>query len=91
MATQNRKGKHMKTYKSGGHLDVVAESMKEAAQIFADRKARKAYGKGGYARTCNLGSWSPDNSFGEFSAFIGRSTGRSETMGGNVNFTVYAS
>ena len=79
----------MKTYSSNGHRDVVAESMKEAAQIFADRKARKAYGKGGYARTCTLGSWSQDNSFGEFSAFIGYPSGRYETTGGNVYFTVY--
>jgi hypothetical protein len=80
----------MNTYKSNGHRDVTAESMKEAAQIFADRKARKAYGKGGYARTCTLGSWSQDNSLGEFSAFIGYSTGRNETTGGNAYFTVYS-
>jgi hypothetical protein len=80
----------MKAYKSNGHRDVVAESMKEAAQIFADRKARKAYGKGGYARTCELGSWAQDNSFGEFSAFIGYSTGPHETTGKNVDFTVYS-
>jgi hypothetical protein len=80
----------MKTYSSKGHRDVVAESMKEAAQIFADRKARKTYGKGGYARTCTLGSWSQDNSVGEFSAFLGYSTGRNETTGGNAYFTVYS-
>jgi hypothetical protein len=80
----------MNTYKSNGHRDVVAGSMKEAAQIFADRKARKAYGKGGYTRTLMIVSWSQDNSLGEFSAFIGHSTGRNETTGGNVYFTVYS-
>jgi hypothetical protein len=80
----------MNTYRSPGHRDVTAADMKEAAEIFAARKARAAYGRAGYARTCNLESWSQDGTLGEFNAFIGVTTGQHETTGSNVFFTVYA-
>jgi hypothetical protein len=79
----------MNTYRSPGHRDVTAADMKEAAEIFAARKARAAYGRAGYARTCNLESWSQDGTLGEFNAFIGYRSAPNETTGGNVRFTVY--
>jgi hypothetical protein len=79
----------MSTYLSPGHKSIAADSMQEAAQIFADRKARKIFGKSGYCRTCLLGSWSQNGEMGEFSAFIGYSTGANETAGINVNFSVF--
>jgi hypothetical protein len=63
--------------------------MSSAAEVFANRAAREKFGRSGYCRTCALQSWSQDNTLGEFSAFIGYSTGRDETTGHNVNFTVY--
>jgi len=81
--------KNMNTYRSPGFRNVTASSMSEAAEIFAARAARSAYGRNGYARTCTLGSWSQDGSLGEYSAFIGYSSGRNETTGHNTNFTVY--
>lgn len=78
----------MKNYYSNGHKDVLAESMKEAANIFANRKARAIFGRWAYARTCETESWSQDNSLGEFNAFIGYQTGAGETTGKNVRFTV---
>lgn len=64
--------------------------MAEAAQIFANRAARRYYGRRAYARTCNCTAWSQDNTLREFSAFIGYSTGQNETTGSNVTFTVFA-
>lgn len=81
----------MSTYTCESHRPVAAQDMREAAEIFAGRKARKAYGRGGYARTCSLESWSrDDHTVGEYNAFIGYRTGRNETTGRNVRFTVYA-
>jgi hypothetical protein len=79
----------MNTYTSHGHRPYMAESMSDAAERFASIKARKRYGKRGYCRTCTIQSWSQDNTLGEYSSFIGYSTGRNETTGCNVNFTVY--
>jgi hypothetical protein len=79
----------MNKYITNGRRPVVAETMSDAAQIFANRAARDKFGRSGYCRTCTLGSWNQDNTIGEFSAFIGYSTGRNETTGHNVNFTVY--
>lgn len=83
----------MKTFHYTGHRSIVAddeiENMKDAAEVFAGRKARAAFGRKGYARTCNLESWSQDGAFGEFNAFIGYRTGQHETTGYNVRFTVH--
>jgi hypothetical protein len=84
----------MKKYTTSGCRAVTAENMSEAAEIFADRMARKKYGKTGYARTCNLESWSQDQTLGEYSAFIGYTPAgkhnRGTTVGGNIRFSVYA-
>jgi len=79
----------MTKYTCNGFQSVTAETMSEAANIFANRAARRKYGKSGYARTCNLGAYAQDGSLAEFSAFIGYTTGRNETTGHNINFTVY--
>jgi hypothetical protein len=65
------------------------ESMTDAAEIFAARKARAFFGRSGYVRTCTLESYSQDGQLGEYNAFVGYSTG-SETTGRNVRFTVRA-
>ena len=72
-----------------GFRAVRAESLSEAAEIFASRMARRAYGRNGYVRTCNQGSYAQDMSLAEYFAFIGYSTGCDETTGHNVNFTVF--
>ena len=78
----------MTTFTTSGHRPIKAESMKDAAEHFAGIKARARYGRRGYCRTCTISSWSQDNTIGEYSAFIGYSTGSNETTGANVNFTV---
>jgi hypothetical protein len=79
----------MNPYTSNGHKTVCAESMQEAALIFAKRKARKAYGRHGDVRICRMGLHSQDMRLTEFSAFIGTTRGN-ETTGHDVSFTVYS-
>jgi hypothetical protein len=64
--------------------------MKAAAEIFATRAARRKYGRSAYCRTCVQQSHAQNGSFAEYSAFIGYTTGRNETTGSNIQFTVYA-
>lgn len=80
---------HMNKYTCSGFNSVEAETMSEAAKIFATRAARRRYGRSAYCRTCTQQSYAQDMSLAEYSAFIGYSTGRNETSGGNVNFTVF--
>jgi hypothetical protein len=72
-----------------GFRPVRAGSIREAAQLFADRAARRQFGRAGYAGTCTMGSYTENGETAEFSAFIGRLTGRRETTGHNYNFTVH--
>ena len=80
----------MNKYLCSGYRPVMAESMNEAAEIFAGRMARALYGRKGYARTCTKNSWSQDGTLGEYNAFIGYSTGQNETTGSNTYFSVRA-
>lgn len=85
----------MKTYTTNGMRAVSAESMGEAAGIFAGRKARREFGKSGYCRTVRQDAWAEDGSLAEFEAFIGYTPAgkhnRGSTVGRNVRFTVYCS
>ena len=56
----------MSKYITNGRRSVVAESMTEAASIFANRAARDKFGRSGYSRTCHISSWSQDYTLGEF-------------------------
>ena len=77
-------------FKCNGYPDVVAESMSEAARIFAARAGRREFGNRAGVRTCVRQSYAQDGSLAEYSAFIGLTRG-SETTGRNINFTVFAS
>lgn len=78
----------MNTYTCTGFNRVKAESMREAAGVFASRAARRQYGRNGYCRTCTQGDYAENGSLAEYSAFIGYTTGLHETTGHNINFTV---
>jgi len=82
----------MKKYITTGCQAVRAESMSEAAEIFAARIARKEFGKSGYFLICNLESWSLDHSLGEYNAFIGYTPAgkhnQGQTVGNNIRFSV---
>jgi hypothetical protein len=75
-------------YRCNGYRSVRAEGIAAAAEIFAKRAARRAFGRRGYVRTMIEDSYVPNLSIVEFAAFIGYSTGRNETTGHNVRFTV---
>ncbi len=72
-----------------GLRNVVADDIKQAADVFSKRIAKKKFGRTAYARTLNVTSWTADYETVEFNAFVGVSTGRNETTGSNVVFTVH--
>lgn len=76
-------------YTCENHRPVThAESMRDAAEIIAARKARAQFGRRAYVRTLHLESWSQDNAVGEWTAFIGVPSVLGGTVGRNVRFTV---
>ena len=80
----------MTTYRTGRCRPINADSAREAAEVFAGRLARRAYGRRGYARTLNCTAWSQDNTITEWQAFIGYRSGPSETTGSNEYFTIHS-
>ena len=60
--------------------------------IFAERAARKQYGKSGYCRRYTQVAYSTDGTFAVYSVFISytRRGQRNETAGHNQTFVVYA-
>ena len=78
----------MNTFTCSGFQNVKAETINEAAEIFAKRAARKKYGIRGYCRTIREDAYAQDGRLSEFSAFIGYKTGQNETSGNNISFTV---
>lgn len=78
----------MNLYACSGFKSVRADSIRDAAEIFARRAARRAFGRRGIVRTMVEDSYTRNLSIVEFAAFIGYSTGRNETTGHNIRFTV---
>ena len=78
----------MSLYHCNGFRSVRAEGILDAAEVFAKRAARRAFGRRGIVRTLNEESWTKDFSLIEFSAFIGYASGHNQTTGHNVRFTV---
>lgn len=63
----------MPRFTSDGLAPVQAKSAEEAAEIFANRLARREFGRRGYCRTLRLDSWTRDGTLHVFEAFIGKS------------------
>jgi hypothetical protein len=78
-------------YISPGFRSVKACSIRAAAVIFAERAARKQFGKSGYCQTCTQLAHSKDGRSAEYSVFISRTLRgqRNETVGHNQSFVVY--
>ena len=74
-------------YKTNGCNAVNANSMKEAAEIFAYRFARRTYGKNADVRTLNQNCYSVNGKTAEYNAFIGI-TKANETTGNNIHFVI---
>jgi len=75
-------------YRCSGFRSVRALGIRDAAEVFARRAARRAFGRRGIVRTMVEDSYTRNLSIVEFAAFIGYPTGRNETTGHNVRFTV---
>ena len=78
----------MTLFRCNGFRSVRALGIRDAAEIFAKRSARRAFGRRGIVRTMVEDSYTRNLSIVEFAAFIGYPTGRNETTGHNVRFTV---
>ena len=78
----------MTLFRCSGFRSVRSDSIRDAAEVFARRAARRAFGKRGIVRTLVEDSYTRNLSIVEFAAFIGYPTGRNETTGHNVRFTV---
>ena len=78
----------MTLFHSSGFRSVRAAGILDAAEVFARRAARRAFGRRGIVRVLREDSYAPDYSLIEFEAFIGYPSGRNETTGRNVRFTV---
>lgn len=75
-------------YRCSGFRPVRASGIFDAAEVFAKRAARRAFGRRGIVRTLVEDSYATDYSLIEFSAFVGYPSGPNETTGHNVRFTV---
>jgi hypothetical protein len=75
-------------FRCNGFRSVRSDSIRDAAEVFARRAARRAFGKRGLVRTLVEDSYTRNLSIVEFAAFIGYPTGPNETTGHNVRFTV---
>ena len=78
----------MTLFRCNGFRSVRSDSIRDAAEVFARRAARRAFGKRGLVRTLVEDSYTRNLSIVEFAAFIGYPTGPNETTGHNVRFTV---
>jgi hypothetical protein len=78
----------MTLFRCNGFRSVRALGIHAAAEIFARRAARRAFGRRGIVRTLVEDSYTRNLSIVEFAAFIGYPSGRNETTGQNVRFTV---
>jgi hypothetical protein len=74
-------------YTTAGMRAVTAESMSEAAEIFALRIGRRKYGRRARVAARNQTAHSQDGRVAEFSVFVGRPVAGG-TDGHNINLTV---
>ncbi len=78
----------MTLFRCNGFRSVRALGIRDAAEVFARRAARRAFGRRGIVRTMVEDSYTRNLSIVEFAAFIGYSSGPNETTGHNIRFTV---
>lgn len=78
----------MTLYRCNGHRAVRAPGIRDAARVFSLREARRAFGKRGLVRMLYVDCCTEDGTLAEFEAFIGYPSGRNETTGRSVRFTV---
>jgi hypothetical protein len=74
----------MGIYGCDGFKAVEADSPHGAAVAFANRKARREFGKRGYCRTARLDNWTENGHVFTFEAFIGYDVERGTCSGHNI-------
>lgn len=81
----------MSTYRCTGFRNLEADHFWEAAERFADRAARREYGRRGYRRTLRLDNWAENGTSQTFEAFVGVAVrgDPGTTSGHNVWLTVH--
>ena len=75
-----------------GEIDSwrIVESIKDAAFMFADRIARKEYGRHrGYCHHVRCDGASTDGRYANYEAFIGHTVSGGMTSGRNIRLSVY--
>ncbi len=77
----------MNLYSCSGFRSVRADDIRQAAQAFALRSARRSYGRRAQVGPLNADCWTADGRNVEFNAFIGYRSGDG-IEGRNVRFTV---
>jgi hypothetical protein len=80
----------MNKYTSPGFRTITAESIAAAAEKIAAVAARRKFGRSGCVGSLQVLSYAQDMSLVEYQAFIGFSSGRNQTTGNNIHFTVYS-
>ena len=75
-------------YRCEGFRSVTALDVGEAAEIFANRWARRQYGKRGFCYKARLDSWGGKGGFHNYECFVGVPEGNGCT-GRNIWLTVY--
>jgi hypothetical protein len=85
-------GQEFVRYNRRGEIDYInmIETSKDAAREFANRIARKVFGRRGYCHHVRLDSWKADGSYANYEAFIGVAAQGGGTNGRNVWLTVYS-
>jgi len=71
-------------FRSPGAKSVIAETAHEAALIFANRTARREYGKLGHVACFYATGWMFDGSHVTYNAFIGKPSESGGTRGRNI-------
>lgn len=71
------------------HSYILIENGKDAARVFAQRLARKQYGKRGTVAAVRMDCYAENGSYANYEVFIGRSNDERGVTGHNEYLTVY--
>lgn len=66
----------------------IIETAQDAARVFADRWAKRLYGKKGYCHHVRLDCYAADGRYSNFEAFVGHDCGDGCCSGRNVQLSV---
>lgn len=79
----------MKRYVTSGCRALRANCIREAAEVFALRIARRHFGRRARIGALNCVGWCPLGTFRQFSVFVGYRSAPNELTGKNELITIY--